>query len=84
MSSCSSASVHSLPCGPRIAKEKESGFSAPSRFKSAGAGEYTGGAVVGAEAQDGNPAGLELGAGGVEFALARSQTMGRPYLDDTA
>ncbi len=41
ISSCSSASVHSLPCGPRIAEEKESGFPAPSRFKSAGAGEYT-------------------------------------------
>jgi hypothetical protein len=36
-----------LPCGPRIAEEKESGFPAPSRFKSAGAGENTGGAVVG-------------------------------------
>ncbi len=42
ISSCSSASVHSLPCGPRIAVEKESGFPTPSRFKSAGAGEYTG------------------------------------------
>ena len=28
ISSCSSASVHSLPCGPRIAEEKESGFPA--------------------------------------------------------
>jgi hypothetical protein len=35
-------SVHALPCGPRIAEEKESGFPVPSRFKSAGAGEYTG------------------------------------------
>jgi hypothetical protein len=38
LSSCSSASVHSLPCGPRMAEEKESGFPAPLRFKSAGAG----------------------------------------------
>ncbi len=52
ISSCSSASVHSLPCGPRMAEEKESGFPAPSRFKSAGAGEYTEGAVVGAEAEE--------------------------------
>ncbi len=38
----------SLPCGLRIAEEKEeSGFPALSRFKSAEAGEYTGGAVVG-------------------------------------
>ncbi len=49
ISSCSSASVHFLPCGPRIAVEKESGFPAPSRFKSAGAGDYTEGAVVGLE-----------------------------------
>ncbi len=34
--------------------------------------------------QGGNPAGLKLGAGGVEVALARCQTMGRPYLDNTA
>ncbi len=34
--------------------------------------------------QGGNPIGLELGAGWVEVALARCQTMGRPYLDDTA
>jgi hypothetical protein len=34
--------------------------------------------------QGGDPAGLELGAGGVEVALARRQMMGRPYLDDTA
>ncbi len=33
--------------------------------------------------QGGDPAGLELGAGGVEVALARRQTIGRPYLDDT-
>ena len=52
ISSCSSASVHSLPCGPRIAEEKERGCPAPSRFKSAGAGEYTGGAVVGAETEE--------------------------------
>jgi hypothetical protein len=52
ISSCSSASVHSLPCGPRIAEEKESGCPAPSRFTSAGAGEYTRGAVVGAEAEE--------------------------------
>jgi hypothetical protein len=32
----------------------------------------------------GDPAGLELGAGWVEVALARRQTMGRPYLNDTA
>ncbi len=31
-----------------------------------------------------DPAGLELGAGWVEVALARCQTMGRSYLDDTA
>ncbi len=42
-SSCSSASVHSLQSGPQIAEEKESSFSAPSRFKSEGAGEYIGG-----------------------------------------
>ncbi len=41
-----------LPCGPLIAEEKESDFPAPSRFKSAGTGEYTGGAVVGAEAEE--------------------------------
>jgi hypothetical protein len=34
--------------------------------------------------QGGDPAGLELGAGWVEVALARRQAMGRPYLDDTA
>ncbi len=33
--------------------------------------------------QGGESAGLELGAGGVEVALARCQTMGRPYLDNT-
>jgi hypothetical protein len=33
--------------------------------------------------QGGDPAGLELGAGWVEVALARCQMMGRPYLDDT-
>ncbi len=42
----------SLPCGPRIAEEKESGFPALSRFKSAEAGEYTGGSVVGADAEE--------------------------------
>ncbi len=52
ISSCSSASVHSLPCGPRIAEEKESDFPAASKVKSAGAGEYTGGAVVGVEAEE--------------------------------
>jgi hypothetical protein len=52
ISSCSSASVHFLPCGPQIAEEKESGFPAPSMFKSAGAGDYTGGALVGAEAEE--------------------------------
>ncbi len=52
ISSCSSASVHSLPCSPRIAEEKESGFPAPSRFKSAGVGEYTGGTVAGAEVEE--------------------------------
>jgi hypothetical protein len=52
ISSCSSTSVYSLPCGPRIAVEKESGFPAPSRFKSAGAGEYTGVVVVGAKAEE--------------------------------
>ncbi len=35
-------------------------------------------------AQGRNPAGLKLGAGWVEVALARCQTMGRPYLDNTA
>ncbi len=34
--------------------------------------------------QGGDPTGLELGASGVEVALARHQTVGRPYLDDTA
>ncbi len=34
--------------------------------------------------QGGDPAGLELGTGWVEVALARRQTMGRPYFDDTA
>ena len=34
--------------------------------------------------QGGDPAGLEVGAGWVEVALARCQTMGRPYLDNTA
>ncbi len=52
ISSCSSASVPSLPCGPRIEEEKESAFHAPSRFKSAGAGDYIGEAVVGAEAEE--------------------------------
>jgi hypothetical protein len=32
--------------------EKEGGFPAPLWFKSAGAGEYTGGTVVGAEAEE--------------------------------
>ncbi len=32
----------------------------------------------------GDPAGLKLGAGRVEVALARRQTMGWPHLDDTA
>jgi hypothetical protein len=35
-----------------MAEEKESGFPAPSRFKSAGARDYTGGAVVGTEAEE--------------------------------
>jgi hypothetical protein len=34
--------------------------------------------------QGGDPAGLKLGAGWVEVALSRSQTMGWPHLDDTA
>jgi hypothetical protein len=34
--------------------------------------------------QDGDPASLELGAGWIEVALARRQTMGRTYLDNTA
>ncbi len=34
--------------------------------------------------QVGDPVGLELGAGGVEVALARRQTMERHYLDDMA
>jgi hypothetical protein len=34
--------------------------------------------------QGGDPAGLELGAGWVEVALTRRQTMGWAYLDDTA
>jgi hypothetical protein len=33
--------------------------------------------------QGGIPAGLELGSGWVEVALARCRTMGRPYLDNT-
>jgi hypothetical protein len=59
ISSCSSASVHSLPCGPRMAEEKESGFPTPSRFKSAGAGEYTGNSGGG---QSGREEGLKAGA----------------------
>jgi hypothetical protein len=35
-----------------MAEEKESGFPAPSRFKSAEVGEYTGGEVVVAEAEE--------------------------------
>ncbi len=50
INSCSSASVYSLPCRPRIAEDNE--FFAPSRLKSAGAGDYTGGEVVGAEAEE--------------------------------
>ncbi len=34
--------------------------------------------------QGGDPAGLELGAGWVKVALAGRQTMGRPYVNDTA
>ncbi len=34
--------------------------------------------------QDGDPAGLKLGAGWVEVALARRQTMGWPHIDNTA
>ena len=34
--------------------------------------------------QGGDPAGLELGAGWVEVALAGGQTMRRPYFNDTA
>ena len=34
--------------------------------------------------QGGDPAGLEVGAGWVEVALARRQTMGRPNLDHMA
>jgi hypothetical protein len=37
-SSCSSASVHSLPGWPRVTEEKVRGWPAPSRFKSDGAG----------------------------------------------
>jgi hypothetical protein len=49
-----------------MAEEKESGFPAPSRFKSAGAGEYTGGAVVGAEAEEsGGCGGVVVKAEGV-------------------
>ena len=47
-----------------------------------------GGGVLGptqrSVSQGGNPAGLEVGAGWVEVALARRQTMGRPDFDDTA
>jgi hypothetical protein len=39
ISSSSSASIHSLPCGPRMTEEKDNGWAAPSRFKSAGARE---------------------------------------------
>ena len=42
MSSCSSASAHSLPCWPRVAEEKLRGWPAPSRFKSDGSGEGRG------------------------------------------
>jgi hypothetical protein len=42
MSSCSSASAHSLPCWPRVAEEKVRGWPAPSRFKSDGSGEGRG------------------------------------------
>jgi hypothetical protein len=35
-----------------MAEEKERGCPAPSRFKSAGAGEYTGGVVVEADADE--------------------------------
>jgi hypothetical protein len=34
--------------------------------------------------QGGKPTGLELGAGGIEVALARHQTMEWPHLDNTA
>ncbi len=34
--------------------------------------------------QGGNPAGLEVGAGWIEVALTRRQTMGSPNLDNTA
>ncbi len=34
--------------------------------------------------QGGDPAGLKLGAGWVEVALARRQTMGWPHIDNTA
>ncbi len=34
--------------------------------------------------QGGDSTDLELGAGWVEVALTRRQTMGRPYLDNTA
>jgi hypothetical protein len=47
-----------------------------------------GGGVLGptqrSVSQGGDPAGLEVGAGWVEVALARRQTMGRPNLDNTA
>ncbi len=62
ISSCSSASVHSLPCGPRIVEKKESGFPTPSSFKSAGAGEYTGG---GGGDQSGREEFLKAGAAAV-------------------
>ncbi len=47
-------------------------------------GGYVRGPTQRGISQGGDSAGLELGAGWVEVALARRQTMGRPYLDDTA
>ncbi len=35
-------------------------------------------------AQGGDPTGLEMGAGGVEVALTRCQTMAESHLGDTA
>jgi hypothetical protein len=47
-----------------------------------------GGGVIGptqrSVSQVGDSAGLDLEAGWIEVALARCQTMGRPYLDNTA
>ncbi len=62
MSSCSSASAHSLPCGSQVAKEKVRGCPALSRLRSDGAGWGQGrGEVVVGEGEGG----FWFGTGGV-------------------